>query len=180
VATQQFRRVDDILRSTHGYNGLQESGRLLQEMRVNLRLKPGVVFGMSLRDMVRGFRRAWARDTPGEAKEQPPSKKRVVIPGLTRNPVRQSNFCGALRRREGFWIPDQVRNDEVLGFRRTWGLASAGEGASPPPLPREGGGRLLAALRAGVQDSGFRIKSGMASDFFVSPGVGLGIARRSP
>jgi hypothetical protein len=38
----------------------------------------------------------------------------------------------------------------------------------------------LAALRAGENESGFRIKSGMTGFFFVSPGVGLGIARRSP
>jgi hypothetical protein len=31
--------------------------------------------------------------------------------------------AGCLR----FWIPGQARNDEVLGFRRASGLASAGE-----------------------------------------------------
>jgi hypothetical protein len=35
-------------------------------------------------------------------------------------------FCGALRWRKRFWIPDQVRNDEVLGFRRALALASPG------------------------------------------------------
>jgi hypothetical protein len=35
-------------------------------------------------------------------------------------------FCGALRRRERFWIPDQVRNDEALGVRWASALASVG------------------------------------------------------
>jgi hypothetical protein len=40
-----------------------------------------------------------AKPAPGEAKKKPPSKKPFVIPGLTRNPVRQSNLA-ALRAGE--------------------------------------------------------------------------------
>jgi hypothetical protein len=69
----------------------------------------------------------------GGLSEATPAKRRkgcnrrspFVIPGLTRNPVRQSNFSGALRRRKRFWIPDQVRNDEILGCRRAWALVYA-------------------------------------------------------
>ncbi|MDR1708135.1 MAG: hypothetical protein LBS70_00235, partial [Candidatus Accumulibacter sp.] len=134
------------------------------------------------------------KPTPGEAKKWPQSKKPFVIPGLTRNPVRQSNLaalragendsgfrvkpgmtkcwryrralalassggirenseCGALRRRKRFWIPDQVRNDEVLGCSPGVGFGNA----------RWNPFRCFAALRAGEMNRRTIVRSAKTS-----------------
>jgi hypothetical protein len=58
--------------------------------------------------------------TPGEAKKKPPSKKRFVIPGLTRNPVRHSNLAAlrAGKNDSGFRVKP--------GMTKRWGFAGRG------------------------------------------------------
>jgi hypothetical protein len=89
--------------------------------------------------------------SPGDAKaDARRTPQNLVIPGLTRNPVRQSNFKNAELR--------------ASGDRRQ---------------------KFMRRVRAEFYVSGFRVEPAMTNHFFdgglffVSPGVGFGVARRS-
>jgi hypothetical protein len=121
-----------------------------------------------------------ASGTPGEAKEGAPSKKTPRHSGL--DPESSSFFklqkCGASRRRKRFWIPDQVRNDEVLWVSPGVGLGIVRR-SSRKAVVVSGFPVFSVSPYRKWFISGFRIKSGMTSNLFASPGVGLGIARRN-
>jgi hypothetical protein len=111
-----------------------------------------------------------SKGAPGEAKKWPSSKKYVVIPGLTRNPVRHSNFSRRPFRQGGLPRSNTGNLVRLSDFSRLRPL-------SPAPPPRGGRGGNLRRFAPEVYVSGFRIKSGMTAHFFdcglffASPGV---------